>query len=216
MSIAESDDSSVQDEFRRRLIQLDAQHKAEKIAASLRAALEKNRGTRKRTAFALADFPSSSSVSGSVTPSSGNKEVEIVGIEQANPKDGSKPCKRTATCKAADFSESCELKKTIDANLSVDPVGSKTDLDIVSDDQQQEPVPEHRAEILDAIDSDIAKHVEEQNLHDKTITAFRNKSFQEPHGKQKTASADERTVDGTNITKNFTREGLCTTAASSA
>ena len=101
--IAESDDSSVQDEFRRRLIQLDAQHEAEKKAASLRAALQKHRGTRKRTASALADCPSFSSVSGSVTPSSGHKEVEIVEIEQANPKDGSKPCKRTATCKAADF-----------------------------------------------------------------------------------------------------------------
>ena len=30
MIIVESDDSSVQDEFRRRLIQLDAQHEAEK------------------------------------------------------------------------------------------------------------------------------------------------------------------------------------------
>ena len=130
------------------MIQLDTQHEAEKKAASLRAALQKNRGTRKRTASAIADCPSSSSVSGSVTPSSGNKEVEIVEIEQANPKDGSKPCKRTATCEAADFSESCELKKTIDVNLSMGPVGSKTEVDIVSDDQQQEPVPEDRAEIL--------------------------------------------------------------------
>ena len=155
-------------------------------------------------------------MSGTVTPSSGNKEVQIVEIEQANPKDGSKPCKRTATCEAADFSESCELKKTIDANLSIDPVASKTDLDIVSDNQQHEPVPEDRAEILDAIDSDIAKHVEEQNLHDKTITAFPNKSFHESHGMQKTVNADERKVDQTNITENFTREGLCTTAVSSA
>ena len=114
------------------------------------------------------------------------------------------------------LSESCELKKTIDTNLSMDPVGSRTDLDIVSDDQQQEPVPEDRAEILDAIDSDIAKHVEEQNFHDKTITAFPNKSFQEPHGKKKTVKSDERKVDGTNITEDFTREGLCTTAASGA
>ena len=72
----------------------------------------------------------------------------------------------------------------------MDPVGFKTDLDIVSDDRQQEPVPKDRAEILDAIASDIAKHVKEQNLHDKTITAFPKKSFQEPHGKQKTVNAD--------------------------
>ena len=191
------------------MIQLNAQHEAEKKAASLRARLQTNRGKRKRTVSALADCPSSSSVFGSVTPSSGNKEVEIVEIEQANPKDKSKPCELTATCEAADFSESCELKKTIDAYFSMDPVASKTDLDIVSDDQQQEPVPEDRAEILDAIDSDTAKHVKNRIFMIKQSLLSQTNPF-------KNLNADERKVDGTNITENFTRECLCTTAASGA